>query len=391
MTQGFEDQLVRTLHAAAQAAPAPEPNFPDGVARVRRRRGRIRVAGAGALTVLIALSVAVGLRPAPPPVLPADPSVVDLSAAKPYHEVWPHAIVSLPATLPDGRNYTVEAALGHDTFVGVPSHDKGFDPPVLINPRTQAVRELGTSSKSGSFGGLNITDHFIVWVVALENGNGKYREVWSAPRDGDGTAVRRAVFPDGLIQVAEVSGVFYAYADRFDRDDKSIYRLPDGGPPVKLAGSKGWMLAYGPWAAPIPRTSPSSPIPEPSATKLFWNVATGERRTSAPPAGVEPIDCRPQACLGVGKDGLVAFDMAGGDQTRTTGVPVNPADRFDAFFDSTGRFVQVRWPTGPVFLWDRRTGTAGLQVEHMGAMGYDLIELDAEHGHKNVLDLTRIP
>ena len=108
------------------------------------------------------------------------------------------------------------------------------------------------------------------------------------------------------------------------------------------------------------------------------------------------IDCRPEACLGLGRNDLVAFDMNGGNQARTTGVRVKTSERYDAFFDSTGRFVQVRWPSGPVdpspvYLWDRWTGTAGRQVEHMGAMGYDLIELDAKGGHKNVLDLTRIP
>ena len=88
---------------------------------------------------------------------------------------------------------------------------------MVLNARTGAVRELATVPASGytayDQAGIGVTEHHIVWVVAAEEtGGAKYREVWSAPRDG-GPAVRRARFgPDHNVRcrVAEVGGVFYA-------------------------------------------------------------------------------------------------------------------------------------------------------------------------------------
>jgi hypothetical protein len=44
----------------------------------------------------------------------------------------------------------------------------------------------------------------------------------------------------------------------------------------------------------------------------------------------------------------------------------------------------------PVYLFDRRTGTAALQPLNMTAMGHDVIVYE-DRGRKMLLDLTRIP
>lgn len=60
------------------------------------------------------------LAPLPPPPKKAP----DFDRALPIEQVWPDAVRTLPATLPDGRAYHVEAAIGHDRYLVDPT-DRG--------------------------------------------------------------------------------------------------------------------------------------------------------------------------------------------------------------------------------------------------------------------------
>ena len=131
MRMNLEDDLTRTFRAAALAAPgsragvlgrggrAPAPAHPEPDGRTDRRVTAVVAVAAG--VAALGLTAVRHADPAQPPdarPLPAGSRpTVDLSAVKPYQEVWPDAIVELPYPLPDGRRYAVEAALGADTYL----------------------------------------------------------------------------------------------------------------------------------------------------------------------------------------------------------------------------------------------------------------------------------
>ncbi|MBF9128204.1 hypothetical protein I0C86_04230 [Plantactinospora sp. S1510] len=426
MRRNLEDDLTRTFRAAALAAPDAEPEFSATVAARRRRHARTRIAGmAAVVTAVVAVTAGVavtglpGFRHAGPAqslgaiqVPIGSLPTVDLSVAEPYRDVWPDAVVELPYPLPDGRTYSVEAALDADSYLLRPWVDGVPALPVVLDAVTGAVRELGTVPTSGyttyDEAGGGVTEHHIVWVVAAqETGGARYREVWSAPRDG-GAAVRRARFgPDHTmtVTVAEVGGAFYAGVGPVGQGVGMVYRIPDGGEPQQVTGSDGYDLRYGPWALPYPvgpvdvaeLTRPAAPPEVPT----FWNVATGERRTPRTLDGVTMIECTPLVCLGRTADSFVSYGADGSRPLRATGVAVEPAGTDDAvrslrsdtsvLFDSTGRFVQIRQsPSGDVHLWDREANTVGRQQENEGAMGDGLIDLGQSGGKQRLLNLKRI-
>jgi hypothetical protein len=321
---------------------------------------------------------------------------VDLAVAMPYRDLWPDALVELPLRLPDGRRYSVEAALGGDAYLVVPRDERGPFLPVVLNARTGAARELGTAPASGytayDQAGLYLTEHHIAWVVAAqETGGARYHEVWSAPRDG-GAAVRRARFgPDDMqVSVAEVGGVFYASAQP-SAGVGAVYRIPDGGEPQKVAGSEGYALRYGPWAVRRsvgPRELKAWDRAAPVEAPQFWNVATGERLAPRTLDGVAMIGCTPRVCVGQAAGSLVSYGIDGSRPLRATGVAVDPAGMDSVYFDSTGRFIQLRLKSG-VYLWDRKTNTVGTQQDGSSGDG-DVIDVGQRGGKQHLLVLTAI-
>jgi hypothetical protein len=412
----LEDDLARTFRAAGVAAPDSGSGFSAALAARRRRRARTRMAGmAGAVAAVVAVAAGVAVfsplvtrqpdlaQPFDPAPLPTGSlPTVGLSAAKPYRDLWPDALVELPLRLPDGRRYSVEAALGGEAYLVVPRDDRRSFLPVVLNARTGAARELGTVPTSGYAAydqvGTYLTEHYIVWVVAAqEEGGARYHEVWSAPRDG-GAAVRRARFgPDDMtVSVAEVGGVFYASTEP-SAGVGAVYRIPDGGEPQQVAGSAGYVLRYGSWAVRSrvrsTEVKPSAPVEVPR----FWNVATGERRTPRTLDGVTLIDCNPRVCVGRAAGSLVSFGIDGSRPLRTTGDAVDPAGTdtcesclpvVNVFYDSYGRFIQLRLKSG-VYLWDRKTNTVGTQQDGSSGDG-DVIDVGQPGGKQHLLLLGRI-
>lgn len=394
MRANVEGDLARTLQAAFDVAPPPAPAFPEAVTRRRRQRRRRRSAGlTGALAALLAV-VSLGvvtLRP--------DAAVVaDFAEALDVREVWPEAVVTLPARLYGNLDYTVEAALGDDTFLVQPSEHA----PVLLIGSTGQTRPLGGEFPDNALSSYDITARYITW----SNAAGLGRDVYAQPRDGDAKAVYLGHLPDTDVSVAESDGVFYATAStRHGNDtDYSMYRLAAGQAPVPVPYGDGYALVSGPWAVsggpqpgaanrlprPWPDPNLARALTEPRQAPTYWNVGTGQRVTPVSRASI--ISCTPDACVGHDSGSLVSWDADGANEVRTSGFTLNLLDRADAFFSSTGRFVQVstsapRDATAEVtsnHLWDRVTGKVG--ALH-GDMAYNVVELD---GDKSVLDLTRI-
>lgn len=331
---------------------------------------------------------------------------VDLSTAKPLRDLWPDAIVELPLRLPDGRRYSVKAALGGDAYLVVPRDERGPYLPVVLDARTGAARELATAPASGytayEQAGLYLTEHHIAWVVAAqETGGARHHEVWSAPRDG-GAAVRRARFgPDDMtVSVAEVGGIFYASVEAA-AGVGAVYRIPDGGQPQKLAGSEGYALRYGPWA--VRRSAGSTETKAwrrtvaPVEPPHFWNVATGERLTARALDGVTMLGCTPRLCVGQAAESLVSYGIDGSGPLRATSGAGKPLGvdvcgscppLINVYFDGPGRFIQLRLASG-VYLWDRKTNTVGTQDDGSSGDG-DVIDLGQPGGKQHLLVLSRI-
>jgi hypothetical protein len=404
MRTDVEHDLARTLQRAYDAAPPPAPSVTDGIQRVRRRRRRRRLTGAaGLLAVMVAVMVAavgatVVLRP-------AGTVVADLADAPDVRQMWPEAVVTLPARLPGGGAYTVQAALGDDVFL-VSAADGAARPPALLTGSTGSVRPL-----DGDFPGLaltqfDVTPHHLVWSNAVPGG----RDVHAQPRDGTRKAVRLGLIPAVDVAVTEVDGAFYATGTTYHATSQNhtLYRLRAGHAPVAVPAGNGYVLTTGPWAvAGTPQPGVADRLPfgvrarylyRPLAvtrpTPSYWNVATGARVTPERRAPI--ISCTPAACVGADDGSLVTWDADGSHEVRATGFTTG-GDAVDAFFSSSGRFVQVvtmtlREPAEPtsIRLWDRATGRIATAPLFAGRLGYDVVEVAASDASKTVLDLTRI-
>jgi hypothetical protein len=397
MRSEVEHELARTLRAAFEAAPSPAPSVADGIQRVRRRRRRRRMSGAaGLLAVLVAtIGATVALRPAGRP-------VADLSDAPEVGQVWPEAVVPLPAVLPGDVEYTVQAALGGDVFLVTPHGH----PPVLLTGSTGAVRPLDGDFPADGLTQFDVTPGYLVWSTMTKGG----RDVYAQPRDGAGRAVHLGVIPAVDVSVAEVGGAFYATGTTYHASYQThtLYRLRAGRAPVAVPSGSGYALSTGPWAVagtPQPGAAvrlPSEvrtrylyrPLTTPRATPSYRNVATGARVTPVVRAPI--ISCAPAACVGTAGGSLVSWDADGSHERRVAGF--RTGDDVDAFFSSSGRFVQVvtmtaREPAEPTGarVWDRATGLFAAEPPGAVHLGHDVAELGTTGAYKEVLDLTRIP
>jgi hypothetical protein len=201
------------------------------------------------------------------------------------------------------------------------------------------------------------------------------------------------------VSVAEVGGVLYA-STQPSMGVGAIYRIPDGGQPQLVPGSEGYALRYGPWAVrrsvrPADVTTPGAPAPV--EAPQFWNVATGERRTPRTLDGVTMIDCDPQVCVGRAAGSLVSYGIDGSRPLRMTDGVSDPAGTdtckscrppITVFYDSEGRFIQLRLTSG-VYLWDRKTNTVGAQQDGSSGDG-DVIDVGQAGGKQHLLLLSRI-
>ncbi|MFG1609474.1 hypothetical protein [Actinoplanes sp. NPDC049265] len=398
MRSEVEHELARTLQAVFDAAPPPAPSVADGIQRVRRRRRRRRVSGAaGLLAVVVAAFGATAM------IRPVGTGVADLAEAPDARQVWPEAVVTLPAVLSGDVEYTVQAALGDDVFLVTPYGRA----PVLLTGSTGATRPLDGVFPGNELTQFDITPRYLLWSNVVKDG----RDVYAQPRDGAGKAVHLGLIPAVDVAVAEVGGAFYATGTTYHATNQThtLYRLSAGRAPVAVPSGAGYALTTGPWAVagtPQPGTAdrlPSvvrtrylyRPLTVTRAAPSYWNVATGARVTPVNRAPI--ISCTPTVCVGTAAGALISWDADGSHELRATGFTTGRGDDVDAFFSSSGRFVQVvamtaREPAEPtsIRLWDRATGQAATEPSQASRLAYDVAELGTTVDHKTVLDLTRI-
>jgi len=380
MTAKLESELIRTLAAAADVAPGPAATFLDQVhgrqrQRERRRAGLV-VAAAAAVVVTVAAGVVgvVGRTTAQPqPGSPtggptASRTLMRLADARPAEQVWPEALVTLPARLPDGRAYTLIRILSGRRFLVAAKLAEGHSGPggevLLWEPDRGSPRSLGNPATPPGigttrlFGRPDVGDGYVAWAIEGERevdaDRGEYQEIWVAPLAG-GPARRLAVVERAAIEpiVHIVDGhVYWARleASHYDIPGPALFRVPlSGGRVTQVPGGRGYVLMRMPgWANTFGDATPSR----------LWNLADGTHRP-ADYRGFVEYECSPSWCVGSveGDRHWVVRRLDGGRTLRV--------DFVARLFTSYNENIVMGLLEYPVadgdgrVVWDLRTGQLG--------------------------------
>jgi hypothetical protein len=381
MTTPLEQDLDRALAVAADAAPPPNVDFLAGVERRHRARRRRRVTGA---TAAVALAVAgtlgavnLPVRHRPPVTVTVTPtpsvtkpvSAPDFAHLRPADEVWPQAVRTLPVTLPDGRPYTVAAALGGDRYILradelVTVTGTGSVGEVSIaggdlfvhDLRARTTTLLGDPMPAGwRSESVTVNDGVVAWV------RGKYPdyEVWTWRGAGAPTVAASAV-------TSMLAGPRWAVAagDRVYWSDRNMRNAPLAGGPVVTDREIGestpgsWAPISGEWV----RLAYFAPGHE-----RMYNFVTGEHFRQDLEGRAQRMACTRSWCAGV-TDKIVRF---GAQRLDGSGfVESNVSGNVYAQRGLGGRIVLGRVsifaeskPLGRdtvvPFAWDLETGRAG--------------------------------
>jgi hypothetical protein len=400
MNDQLEPELSRTLAGAAEGAPRPGPGLVAAVRhRRRRRRQRRAVVVAAACAVgLVATGATVALRPDRRPD-PADRpqwsgAVPEIDTARPIGEVWPSAVRLLPATLPDGRGYSVHALLGDDRYLVLPKgvaklptarlsvYDAGAG---AVTP-LPGVPQVPTTNPIPPDPGpdgidppretivLGVAAGRVVWAIEVVRKDRPAEvEVWSARLDGTGPIVRivgldapgNRVMTTGAVRNDAVYLVLVSYngVDRSAKPITAVHRIPLGGGEVRrVRGTDGFWPNQGD-PAWLRSTGDNVKVAMPPRGEL-WNVTTGERIPWRAHPDVKWLDsCDPMMCLGGAADGTwIAQRPDGTAFPWPTPTKLDSSDRPGSWrMTSTmdGRFGMIStWVGGQIgtVLWDRIGG-----------------------------------
>lgn len=418
MTFNLDERIVRSLDAAARAAPGPAPDFETRLMRRRHHRRRTRIAYlATATAAVLALAggvAAVGLSTRTPTAV-ADQPPLDAGAARPGATVWPQALVTLPRLLPDGRFLGPAGRIDEDHILVIPGSDAHpRQLPVVFNVRTADVRELMPTLPADygqvDIGWASVSGASVLWTVSVTRPDqSRTIELWSAPRAG-GASTRRHVFNgDRVITAAEIGGVLYASLTQTVSGARSpAYRLPDDGTLVPVDGEFGGLLDDRGWTAlDSPRRSLAHRTPP-----TFANLTTGERRTVRVPAGTTWDFCGPDVCVGHDADEVVSFRWDGSAVRRIGNLPTEWVNRLaapptssprvdepdrppndtvlgDSYRD--GRFLRMDvFASSTTLLWDREAGVVATIESSSTTYWHDAIGMSYTDTTWTFLDLNLI-
>ncbi|MEU7900752.1 hypothetical protein AB0B45_48990 [Nonomuraea sp. NPDC049152] len=307
-----EEELVRALRQAAELA--PQRDLSAAIAVRRRRRTKHRRMGA-ALAVAAVIGVAgagtaiargvfsgggeggVASRVSESPgeaVASIKTPPKEQAHRKPFEEVWPKALFTMPAKNADGWRYRpitgisptevlVTAQRSREKTGAIEIYNSGTgtfrkvtDIPATPGLKRYTPRDVAFDDKS------------VVWWVYAD----KAREIWTAPLAG-GEARMVATFTRehlGMGAMA-VKGEHVYWSE----DDGTVWRLPlAGGDPEKIA--EGLHLISWPWAGDVSGLERDSDL---NQTKVV-NLETGETRQITAAPGARGLRCGPAWCLGLG-------------------------------------------------------------------------------------------
>ncbi|GIJ51566.1 hypothetical protein Val02_84520 [Virgisporangium aliadipatigenens] len=406
MSTELDVRLRRTMDAIAASAELPDPEAVHRIGALGRRRRRARTGGALALVAAaVAAAVAIstsGLGGGNGPdeesaELPAVPPPVVVQDLRTAQELWPEAVLRLPATIPVNREGTPVGRAPDGRYVlhtGIKAGESLY--PVLYDPRTRRVQEV-MRAEAPPEGWDRVVVQQAAAVVggriwwqrtALRGGPEVFErrtELWSAAMDG-GQRTLWAVFAPG--SGLETPGQVFGTADRLYiqpmGDGDRLYRLtaPMAPPePVPTTGS-WWPTGDGAWMQGYE--------PPYRFRNTFWNVATGETVSST--RDVKEWNCDRELCVRYEARGLVATGF-GADAPELAHLPNAGPRAPSAQFEVVpgGRFVYVNWGERQQYVWDVRTNTLASMPEfpHRGFRGSYMLR--AGRGENLWLITAQIP
>ncbi|MEV2268897.1 sigma factor-like helix-turn-helix DNA-binding protein [Nonomuraea africana] len=339
-----QDDLVRTLDAAA--ATARPADLLSGLARLRRRRGRRRlraaaVAGLALVTVsgVVALVRPTIAAPADPRAATARPEPSAVGLARAAQEVWPRAVSRLPARSADGLVYQPAVAIDDHRVVLLAQRRLGYDDVRLdvYDAGTGRLARFAKLPDHDEVRGFATDGRFVVWsALSLRDDDTLETRFWRVPvKGGKPRLVAKAAQGDRSAPSAthfQLGGGHLLW-----NADGVIYRLPLSGKGRREKVREGLRLLEWPWAAdPTMRT--------------LTDLESGRSREFV--TGAEGLErCSPDWCVernpisGVmtarRTDGSGSVELPG---TTTEGPMLN-------------RFVVLRLRAGLKVIKDLRAGT----------------------------------
>lgn len=270
----FEDDLTRTLHAAADATPLEDLLRGVEALRRRRRSRRLLQSALAAVAVIALVATVTGLVrqavSAPLPATTPSPSPTELVPAE---AVWPQAVVRVPARTADGLVYSALAAVDAQRVLLLaerarwdgdhPARFAVFD---AATGQITLVTELPEDAKVGT---VRVNDRHLVWD-ASGGLFGAKPELWTVPLSGG--------VPSKVTEAVWFS--FEVVGDDLVWDDKEgVHRMPLAGGEAQIVpgGEKRTLLDW-PWAVPYTEGWVTSTDQEPVAKVEARNLETGETR-----------------------------------------------------------------------------------------------------------------
>ncbi|MGN9788845.1 hypothetical protein ACTMTF_46145 [Nonomuraea sp. ZG12] len=308
-----EEDLVRTLRAAADQAARP-PAAPGSLAhavaarrRARRFRQRAQVALAAAAVVIVAGGTATVLSGGGGQVQPAvtvdEPTVKKVfPQVKPAGEVWPGAVVKMPAKAADGWKYRPVTGISPtEVLVTAESSFEKAGRLEVYDTSAGTARVVGEMPAPEGVKGyfsqaVEVGEKYYAWYGETPNNSDKWADFWIMPREGGKAR-----------QVGEVTGDLSRVERIGVTDDHlvwsvhqgGVYRIPlTGGAPEKIADDlhlTSWPLAAG--YAPGERGKKNQ--------NRVVNLETGQSTAIEAPPGATNLTCAIEWCFGVQRDRTV--------------------------------------------------------------------------------------
>ncbi|MFI6741482.1 hypothetical protein ACIBI9_51935 [Nonomuraea sp. NPDC050451] len=297
-----ERDLVRTLRAAA--VQVEHRDLADGVAhrrRARRTKQRVRVLLAAAAVVAVVAGTAAVVsrsddhrRAEPATVLHGWDSIK--SAA----ELWPQAVVKVPAYDSEGWRTQVATSMGATEVLLLAKSKKARRLEVYDSARG-TIRILGSVPEAQDLRYVAVGTQYIAWYTGPVLGGPI--AFWIMPRAGG--AARRVGEAAHDIESFGITEDVLVWSVR---EGGGVYRMPvTGGTPQLLPGTAGLRLTYWPWAAGMSSRGVQNRV---------VNLETGESIEVSVPDGVGVMQCHPEWCAG-GRGERVIVQRVDGSERHT--------------------------------------------------------------------------
>ncbi|MFE3450533.1 sigma factor-like helix-turn-helix DNA-binding protein [Nonomuraea sp. NPDC059194] len=339
-----QDDLVRTLDAAA--ATAEPADLLSGLSRLRRRRTsrRLRSAAAAGLALATVTGLIVLVRPTV--AAPADhvsatarPAPSRVGLARAAQEVWPRAVSRLPARSADGLVYQPAIAIDDRRVVLLAQRRLGHDD-VRLDVYDAVTGRIGRFARLPPDDEVRwfATDgRFVVWsALGLRADDTMEKRFWRVPvKGGKPRLVTRAATGD---RTAPPEIHFQLGGGNLLWDTgKAIYRQPLSGKGSRAKVRDGLRLLEWPWAADL-------------AKGIRHDLESGRSREFVTSGrGVER--CSPDWC--VERHAISRMTVA--RRTDGSGTVELPGSTTDG--PVLNRFVVLRVRAGLQVIKDLRTGT----------------------------------